>query len=245
MKPLCTLPFSNTTTVSAYFPDTPWYDYYTGQEVEGEYRGQTVTLDAPLNKINVNVRGGTILPTQQPANTTVYSRKNPMGLLVAMDDSSAASGTLFWDDGEAVDAIEQRDYLLVNFSASSTELVCDVVALPLGGPTAGHWAALRYGTVSVYGLALGTGTQTVRAGPARRRNLEAKSCRGETRGDKSATRPERRARARLSARPGYANVISGPSSGKAPISASKRAPKGRDEPQSRTEGAVGNLRILL
>ncbi|CAH1245724.1 MGAM [Branchiostoma lanceolatum] len=154
----------NTTTVSAYFPDTPWYDYYTGQEVEGEYRGQTVTLDAPMNKINVHVRGGTILPTQQPANTTVYSRKNPMGLLVAMDDSSAASGTLFWDDGEAVDSIERKDYLFVNLSASSTELTCDVVALPLGGPTAGHWAALRYGTVSVYGLALGTGTPTVRAG---------------------------------------------------------------------------------
>ncbi|XP_078695135.1 sucrase-isomaltase, intestinal-like [Branchiostoma floridae x Branchiostoma belcheri] len=159
----------DTTTVSAYFPDTPWYDYYTlygtlGQEVEGQYRGQTVTLAAPLNKINVHVRGGTILPTQQPANTTVYSRKNPMGLLVAMDDSSAASGTLFWDDGEAVDSIERNDYLFVNFSASSTELICNVMALPLGGPTPDHWAALRYGTVSVYGLALGTGTPTVRAG---------------------------------------------------------------------------------
>ncbi|XP_019644934.1 PREDICTED: sucrase-isomaltase, intestinal-like [Branchiostoma belcheri] len=154
----------DTTTVSAYFPDTPWYDYYTGQEVEGQYRGQTVTLAAPLNKINVHVRGGTILPTQQPANTTVYSRKNPMGLLVAMDDSSAASGTLFWDDGEAVDSIERNDYLFVNFSASSTELICNVVALPLGGPTPNHWASLRYGTVSVYGLALGTGTPTVRAG---------------------------------------------------------------------------------
>ncbi|XP_066266381.1 sucrase-isomaltase, intestinal-like [Branchiostoma lanceolatum] len=156
----------DTTTVDAYFPDTPWYDYFTGQEVEGEYRGQTVTLDAPLNKINVHVRGGTILPTQQPANTTVYSRKNPMGLLVAMDDSSAASGTLFWDDGESIDSVERQDYVFVNFSASSTELLCEVVNVPLGGPTAGHWADLRYGTVSVYGIALGTGTPTVRAGPS-------------------------------------------------------------------------------
>ncbi|XP_078612816.1 sucrase-isomaltase, intestinal-like [Branchiostoma floridae x Branchiostoma japonicum] len=154
----------DTTTVDAYFPDTRWYDYFSGHEVEGQYRGQTVTLDAPLDKINVHVRGGVVLPTQQPANTTVYSRKNPMGLLVAMDDSSAASGTLFWDDGEAVDSVERRDYVLVNFNASSTELLCEVVNVPLGGPIAGHWAELRYGTVSVYGLALGAGTPTVRAG---------------------------------------------------------------------------------
>ncbi|XP_078695136.1 sucrase-isomaltase, intestinal-like [Branchiostoma floridae x Branchiostoma belcheri] len=155
----------DTVTVDAYFPDTRWYDYFTGHEVKGQYRGQTVTLAAPLNKINVHVRGGTILPTQQPANTTVYSRRNPMGLLVAMDDASAASGTLFWDDGEAVDSIERKDYVFVNFTASSTELLCEVVNVPLGGPTPDHWAALRYGTVSVYGLALGTGTPTVRAGP--------------------------------------------------------------------------------
>ncbi|KAI8515161.1 hypothetical protein Bbelb_077520 [Branchiostoma belcheri] len=156
----------DTVTVDAYFPDTRWYDYFTGHEVEGQYRGQTVTLAAPLNKINVHVRGGTILPTQQPANTTVYSRRNPMGLLVALDDASAASGTLFWDDGEAVDSVERKDYVFVNFTASSTELLCEVVNVPLGGPTPGHWAALRYGTVSVYGLALGTGTPTVRAGPS-------------------------------------------------------------------------------
>ncbi|XP_035693837.1 sucrase-isomaltase, intestinal-like [Branchiostoma floridae] len=155
----------DTTTVDAYFPDTRWYYYFSGQEVEGQYRGQTVTLDAPLDKINVHVRGGVILPTQQPANTTVYSRRNPMGLLVAMDDSSAASGTLFWDDGESIDSVERRDYVLVNFNASSTELLCEVVNVPLGGPTAGHWAALRYDTVSVYGLALGAETPTVRAGP--------------------------------------------------------------------------------
>ncbi|XP_066295669.1 sucrase-isomaltase, intestinal-like [Branchiostoma lanceolatum] len=155
----------DTATVDAYFPDTPWYDYFTGHQVEGQYRGQTVTLDAPLNKINVHVRGGTILPTQQPANTTVYSRKNPMGLLVAMDDSSAASGTLFWDDGESIDSVERQDYVFINFKASSTELLCEVLNVPLGGPTAGHWADLRYSTVSVCGLALGTGTPTVRAGP--------------------------------------------------------------------------------
>ncbi|XP_066266382.1 sucrase-isomaltase, intestinal-like [Branchiostoma lanceolatum] len=109
------------TTVDAYFPDDRWYDWFTGFEVEGDYRGQTVTLDAPLNKINVHVRGGTILPTQEPANSTVYSRRNPMGLVVALDDSNStgASGDLFWDDGESYDSIETVEHLSVRFTASA------------------------------------------------------------------------------------------------------------------------------
>ena len=59
-------------------------------------------LDAPLDKINLHVRGGHILPWQQPSTTTYMSRQNPMGLLVALDDMDLASGKLFWDDGESL-----------------------------------------------------------------------------------------------------------------------------------------------
>ena len=31
----------------------------------------------------------------------LYSRLNPMGLIVALDDSAEASGSLFWDDGDS------------------------------------------------------------------------------------------------------------------------------------------------
>lgn len=34
--------------------------------------GQRITVDAPLSIIPLHLRGGYILPTQQPANTTVY-----------------------------------------------------------------------------------------------------------------------------------------------------------------------------
>lgn len=34
-------------------------------------------------------------------NLSLNSRKNPMGLIIALDDNNAASGNLFWDDGES------------------------------------------------------------------------------------------------------------------------------------------------
>ena len=39
---------------------------------------------------------------QDPGLTTTESRKNPFSLLVALDESGAAKGDLFLDDGEAI-----------------------------------------------------------------------------------------------------------------------------------------------
>jgi alpha-glucosidase (family GH31 glycosyl hydrolase) len=57
--------------VDAYFPKDVWYDYATGKRVTTV--GGFVKLDAPLNKINVHMRGGSILITQA-ANVTTTLR---------------------------------------------------------------------------------------------------------------------------------------------------------------------------
>ena len=63
-------------------------------------------LNAPLEKINVHVRGGYVIPYQYPDVTTTLSRKNPFGALIALKESgqgvSSASGELYWDDGESL-----------------------------------------------------------------------------------------------------------------------------------------------
>ncbi|NXU47106.1 MGAL glucoamylase, partial [Turnix velox] len=83
--------------VNAYLPDARWYDYHTDEFIR--FRGQFQNLSAPLGHINLHVRGGYILPQQDPAQTTFYSRINPLSLLVALNDSQQAEGQLYWDNG--------------------------------------------------------------------------------------------------------------------------------------------------
>lgn len=95
----------NVETVSGVFPGigegTRWYDWYTLEEVAAKPQ-ENVTLDAPLEHINVHVRGGSILALQQPKYTTGETRNTPYGILVALDDSDKATGSLYLDDGESL-----------------------------------------------------------------------------------------------------------------------------------------------
>lgn len=94
-------------SVNGVFPGTGdgttvWYDWYNQTAVTGISRGQNVTIDAPLGHIPVHIRGGNVIPTQEPSLTTRDSRQNPWGLIVALDLQGSAEGTLYLDDGESV-----------------------------------------------------------------------------------------------------------------------------------------------
>lgn len=78
-----------------------WYDWYNGTSVPKPSRANT-TIDAPLGHIPVYVRGGSILPLQQPALTTKESRQSPWDVLVALDVDGKAQGDLYLDDGVSV-----------------------------------------------------------------------------------------------------------------------------------------------
>lgn len=58
-----------------------------------------MTLSAPLEHINVHVRGRSILPLQTPGYTTTDTRNNPYSLIVALDGQQQATGSLYLDDG--------------------------------------------------------------------------------------------------------------------------------------------------
>uniref|UniRef100_A0A7N5JPE2 Maltase-glucoamylase n=1 Tax=Ailuropoda melanoleuca TaxID=9646 RepID=A0A7N5JPE2_AILME len=106
--------------VMAYMPDAIWYDYETGARVR--WRKQRVEMELPGDKIGLHLRGGHIFPTQQPATTTVASRQNPLGLIIALDDNKEAKGELFWDDGETKDTVANQVYLFCEFSATQNSL---------------------------------------------------------------------------------------------------------------------------
>ena len=92
-------------TVKTVFPGladkTIWYDWYTLKTVEAE-PGVNTTIEAPLGHIPIFIKGGSILPLQQPGNTTKTSRQNPFSILIALDSQGSASGSLYLDDGESL-----------------------------------------------------------------------------------------------------------------------------------------------
>ncbi|NWH27846.1 MGA protein, partial [Grus americana] len=111
--------------VNAYLPNARWYDYHTGEYIG--FRGQFRNLSSPLGHINLHIRGGYILAQQSPANTTFYSRKNPLALTVALNDSQLAEGQLYWDDGVRINAYEDGVYLLTSFTANQNVLEIKVL----------------------------------------------------------------------------------------------------------------------
>nr|POE88083.1 alpha-glucosidase [Quercus suber] len=151
----------NVDTVSGVFPGVGsgeiWYDYYTLQRQQAKPQ-ENVTLSAPLEHINVHVRGGSILPLQAPAYTTAETRQQPYSLTVALDQHAAATGSLYLDDGESLHPNATR---LVQFSYGNGILAAKSegsyhAAPPLSNITiAGLEAAPKHVALKVGGKACG------------------------------------------------------------------------------------------
>lgn len=100
--------------VNGYFPQGRWYDYHSGKIIHyDEFKGRWYKLDSPTDHINLHLRGGYILPTQDAAKTTEASRKNPFGLIVAVNNDGEATGDLFYDDGKS--ELSQDKYYFATF----------------------------------------------------------------------------------------------------------------------------------
>jgi len=99
-----------------------------------------------MDCIPVHIRGGHVIPTQGHANTTVFSRRNTLGLIVALDEAGEASGSLFWDDGEDIDTIGSNSFRMITFSVSAMTLDITVES---NGYTPDP--ELQYETIQVFG----------------------------------------------------------------------------------------------
>jgi alpha-glucosidase len=154
------------TSVNGVFPGIStgevWYDWYTQSAVNAS-AGENVTIPAPLGHIPVYVRGGNILPMQEPGYTTTESRKNPWALLVALNKEGTASGSLYVDDGES---ITPNATLFVEFSATNGTLYASATGTypdtnPLANITIlGVSAASKMVTLNGKSLSPGTFNET-------------------------------------------------------------------------------------
>ncbi|XP_075072836.1 lysosomal alpha-glucosidase-like [Mixophyes fleayi] len=112
------------TEVKGYFPAGVWYDIVLGGVIQSE--GQWHTLPAPLDTIKLHIRGGFIIPAQEPGMNIEEARKNSLVLLVALAPDGFAQGDLYWDDGDSLDTFEKGDYSLIQFVVQRNVLLNEV-----------------------------------------------------------------------------------------------------------------------
>ncbi|KAL2157576.1 hypothetical protein VTH06DRAFT_5954 [Thermothelomyces fergusii] len=97
------------TTAEVWIPDGEvYYDYFTYQVIPTA-RGETVALDAPLEKIPLLMRGGHVFARRDvPRRSSALMRWDDYTLVVTVprDAKAAAEGDLYVDDG---DSFEYRD----------------------------------------------------------------------------------------------------------------------------------------
>ncbi|OXA46849.1 Maltase-glucoamylase, intestinal [Folsomia candida] len=86
------------TTLRIYIPDARFFDYFTGWEVQ--VRKAWDEFPITPETIALDIRGGSILPTQGPAVNTNLARQNELGLIVALDDLMEAKGIFYYDAGD-------------------------------------------------------------------------------------------------------------------------------------------------
>lgn len=113
------------TNVSGVFPGAGglgevYYDWYTLSAQDVSSPRANITIDAPLGHIPVYLRGGYVIPTQEPAMTIRDARRNPWGVIAALSLEGTAQGSLYIDDGESV--VQENGTLFVEFTASGNAL---------------------------------------------------------------------------------------------------------------------------
>ncbi|XP_013421015.1 sucrase-isomaltase, intestinal [Lingula anatina] len=114
------------TSLAFYLPKARWYDYHTGAMVTNNEAKDMSLPIKPDSPIHLYVRGGFVIPGQEPDLNTVASRQRPFSLLVALDDQETAMGELFWDDGDSIDTYESGDYFLAKFKANQMQVEMEI-----------------------------------------------------------------------------------------------------------------------
>ena len=107
----------NVRWLKAYFPAGQYYSYPELELRSNTPTGEYQSLELPWEKIGVFVRGGSILATQQPRQTTHETRQTNFRLLVVLNEKKGSDGELYWDAGDDVDIESTGAYSYVKFTA--------------------------------------------------------------------------------------------------------------------------------
>jgi alpha-glucosidase len=91
-----------------YLPEGVWYDYWTGERIEGK---QYILKDAPLDVCPMYIKAGSIIPTY---DVVQYVGEKPYNKLTLLVTPGKASYSHFQDNGEDY-AYQNGEYNLYQF----------------------------------------------------------------------------------------------------------------------------------
>jgi alpha 1,3-glucosidase len=133
----CAVP-PGVTELSVYLPGSePWYDVETQERVPVSGPGP-VKVAAPIDKIPVFQRGGSIVPRKlRVRRSTQTMAKDPLTLVVALDSRGEAEGALYMDDEHTLLHELQGQFALRRFRMSAGRLTSQRVG---GGAAAGAFS---------------------------------------------------------------------------------------------------------
>jgi len=78
-----------------YLPAGLWFDFWTGEKVKG---GTMRRVDAPMEKVPMYVRAGSIIPMGEEMNFVGEKLGAPLTLAIYPDENGQASSSLYEDD---------------------------------------------------------------------------------------------------------------------------------------------------
>lgn len=109
-----------------YLPDDEiYYDYETYSKIQG--KGNKV-IDAPLEKIPVLIKGGSIIPRKDRYRRSSKLMKfDPYTLIISLNKENEAQGKLYIDDEETFN-YEQGEYLYIDFQLKDSKLTSEVIS---------------------------------------------------------------------------------------------------------------------
>lgn len=89
---------------SVYLPQGElWYDYETGEALEG---GQVIRANAPVEKMPLYIRGGSILPVNGEGNVNLYEQQHEDIMDIEVYAGKDGSFTCYFDRGNGYEYLE-------------------------------------------------------------------------------------------------------------------------------------------
>jgi alpha-glucosidase len=137
----------------ARLPQGDWYDYWTGERVEG---GKDLALNPELGQLTVFVKAGAILPLEQVIQNTGEVPRGPLELRVYPGPN--CRGSIYTDDGESF-AYRRGSFFREEFTCRLEPHLLEIDVSAAQGSYIPWWRKIRF---EIFGLE--SAPKQVRAG---------------------------------------------------------------------------------